>query len=525
MEQAESRRDIGPDEGGAANEQPPKASVLVVDDEPGIRKGCQRVIEASGCQVLLAETAEEGLEQLRTHPDVALALVDLKMPGIGGLEFLTRAAEIAPELVCVVITAYATIETAIEATKRGAHDFLTKPFTPDELLHVVNRALEHAQLIRERNRLQAERQRRLLQLATEQSRLKTIINCMADAVLVCNADHELVLYNPAALRVLPRVQEPRRVYRLGEVLEPAELFALINRACETRKRLSQEISLAHLPEPCWVLADVAPVIDEDSGQFLGTVTVLRDITQLKRVEQVKAQFVNMVAHELRAPVAAVDGYLSVILEGLAADPEKQREMLQRSRERLSALLKLVNDLLEVARLEAGAVRREIGPQPVADVIREVVELLRPLAEEKGVTVDLQIAPDLPPIHADRSELVSIVRNLTDNAIKYNRPDGRVVISAARDGPYVRIAVSDTGLGISEESKHRLFSEFFREKRPETASITGTGLGLSIVKRLVDFYHGRIEVESSVNIGSTFSVWLPCGGGVLEPVPGGETSAA
>lgn len=521
MSQADEQQSRQADRGSGQAQERPKATVLVIDDEPGIRKGCQRVLEASGCQVLLAETAEDGLDQLRAHPDIAVALVDIKMPGIGGLEFLARAAEQVPELVCVVITAYATIETAIEATKRGAHDFLTKPFTPDELLHVVNRAVEHAHLIRERNRLQAERQRRLLQLATEQSRLKTVINCMADAVLVCNAEHELVLYNPAALRVLPRVREPGRVYRLGEVLEPAELFALIGRACEARKRLSQEIKLVHLPEPSWVLADVAPVIDEDSGQFLGTVTVLRDITELKRVEQVKAQFVNMVAHELRAPVAAVDGYLSVILDGLATDPEKQRQMLQRSRERLGALLKLVNDLLEVARIEAGALRREIGPQSVADVITEVAELLRPLADEKSVTVELDLSADLPPVHADRSELVSIVRNLTDNAIKYNRPGGCVTISAAPDGPYVRITVSDTGLGISEEGKRRLFSEFFREKRPETAYIVGTGLGLSIVKRLVDFYHGRIEVESTVNEGSTFTVWLPYGPPVAERASGGE----
>ncbi|MCX7598865.1 MAG: response regulator [Armatimonadetes bacterium] len=525
MEQADNQENLGLDRGNSAEQQPLRATVLVIDDEPGIRKGCQRVLCGCACEVLLAETAEQGLEQLRVRPDIAVALVDIKMPGMGGLEFLSRAAELAPELVCVVITAYATIDTAIEATKRGAHDFLTKPFTPDELLHVVTRAIDHANLVRERNRLQAERQRRLLQLATEQSRLKTVINCMADAVLVCNAEHELVLYNPAALRVLPRVREPGRVYRLGEVLEPAELFALIGRACEARKRLSQEVKLVHLPEPSWVLADVAPVIDEDSGQFLGTVTVLRDITELKRVEQVKAQFVNMVAHELRAPVAAVDGYLSVILDGLAADPEKQREMLQRSRERLGALLKLVNDLLEVARIEAGAVRREIGPQSVADVIVEVADLLRPLAAEKDVTMDLCLSSQLPPVYADRNELVSIVRNLVDNAIKYNRPGGRVTVTAAPDGPYVRISVADTGVGISEEGKRRLFSEFFREKRPETAYIVGTGLGLSIVKRLVDFYHGRIEVESVVNEGSTFSVWLPYGEPVPERASGGEGFAA
>jgi two-component system phosphate regulon sensor histidine kinase PhoR len=155
-------------------------TVLVVDDEVGIRKGCQRVLSADNHTVLVAETAEEALLILGRQPDVDLALVDLKLPGMGGLEFLSEVAARYPETVCVVITAYATLETAVEATKRGAYDFLTKPFTPDELIRVSNKALERAHLLRERNRLQAERELRLLELATEQSRLRTIINCMAD---------------------------------------------------------------------------------------------------------------------------------------------------------------------------------------------------------------------------------------------------------------------------------------------------------------------------------------------------------
>jgi len=484
-------------------------TILVVDDEVAIRKGCQRVLRAVGHEVLLAETAEHGLQSLRDQRDMDLVLVDLKMPGIGGLEFLPQARELAPETVCVVMTAYATIETAIEATKRGAYDFLTKPFTPDELIRVVDKALERAYLIRERNRLQAERQRRLLELATEQSRLRTIINCMADGVLVCNAEGELVLHNPASLRVLPRLQPSRQVWKLGEVLEPPELFEMIQQASSGGRRLSREIQLKHLAEDQWVLADVAPVVDERSDQFLGTVTVLRDISQLKRVEQVKAQFVNMVAHELRAPLAAVSGYFSVMLEGLVPDPAKQSEMLTRSNKRIDALLTLVSDLLEVSRMEAGTVCREITGQRLPEVVSEVVELMRPLAAERSITLRAGVPADLPSVEADREELVRLCSNLISNAIKYNRDSGTVSVEAAPDGPYVRLAVSDTGVGISDTGQQRLFSEFFREKRPETKYVTGTGLGLSIVKRIVDFYHGRVEVESRLGEGSTFSVWLPC----------------
>lgn len=479
--------------------------ILVVDDEPGILRGCERVLRAAGHEVQSADRAEKGLEILREDPDTELALVDLRMPGMDGLELLARAQDAAPETVFVVITAYATIEAAVEATKRGAYDFLAKPFSPDELSRVVNRSLERVHLIRERNRLEAERRSRMLELATEKSRLRTIIDCMAEGVIVSNAEHQLVLSNPAALKVLRGDVEAAAPVTLGDALAAPELAAMIEEASQSRKRLSSEWKLGEE----WALVDVAPVTDEASGQFLGSVTVLRDITALKRVEQVKAQFVNMVAHELRAPLAAVDGYLSVMLEGMVKDPERQRSMIVRSKDRLGALLALVGDLLDVARMEAGTVRREIEVQDLGEIAREVGEPVRLLAEQCDVTVRTEIAEDLPGVEADREELIRLFGNLVSNAVKYNRPGGSVTLSAEQDGPYVKASVADTGVGISEAGIGKLFSEFFREKTSATRSVTGTGLGLSIVKRIVDFYHGRIEVQSQLGDGSTFTVWLPC----------------
>lgn len=489
---------------------PPQSGekILVVDDEAGIRRGCQRVLSTAGHEVLVAESAEQALDLLARHPDTAVVLVDLRMPGLGGMELLQRLGRIVPEAVAVVITAYATIESAIEATRCGAFDFLAKPFTPDDLVRLTNKALERAALIRDRQRLQAERERRLLELATEQSRLRSIVNCMADAVLVCNSEGALVLHNPAALRVMPHLQPGAGVQRLQDVLASADLRDIITEAGASHSRISKEVQLPPELGGEWVLADVAPVVDTPSGAFLGTVTVLRDITELHKVEQVKAQFVNMVAHELRAPLSAIDGYLSVMLEGLVASPEKQKEMMGRSRQRLKALLDLVSDLLDVARMEAGTVRREIALQRPQDLLADVLELMGPLAAEKQVTLHSELPADLPGIETDREEIIRLFNNLVSNAIKYNHPGGRVTVTGAQEGPFVKISVTDTGMGISEEGIQNLFTEFYREKRRETAQVTGTGLGLSIVKRIVDFYHGRVEVQSRLGEGSTFSVWLP-----------------
>ncbi|MBD3176424.1 MAG: response regulator, partial [Armatimonadia bacterium] len=393
--------------------------ILVVDDEVGIRKGCRRILKSEGHEVIVAETAEAGLKALREEGDVDVALVDLRMPGMGGLEFLPKAKKLAPQMVCIVITAYATLETAVEATKRDAFDFLTKPFSPAELLRVVNRALERSRLIKERNRLRADRESRLLQLATEQSRLRTIIDCMGDAVLVCNAEQVLVLHNPRALRVLPHLRRSGEIRKLGEVVEPAELFEIIREVSESRKRLSKEVELTHLEDGGWVLANCAPVVDERSAKILGTVTVLQDITEMKRVEQVKAQFVNMVAHELRSPLAAIDGYLSILMKDMVEDPAEQEQIMGRCRERVKGLVTLVNDLLDVARMEGGRVHREILPRSIGEVAEEVVGLMTPLAEEKGVTLDGWVADDLPTVEADREELIRLLTNLVSNAIKYN----------------------------------------------------------------------------------------------------------
>lgn len=498
----------------------PSHLVLVVDDEVGIRKGVRRVLASEGHEVLLAETAEEGLEVLASRPEIEVAFVDLRMPGIGGLEFLSRARTASPDMVLVVMTAYATLDVAVEATKRDAFDFLTKPFSPDALLRVARKAFERNHLIRETTRLREERERRLLELATEQSRVRTILDSMADAVLVCNADQLLVLRNPAALRLLPSLAGAGRAPRMSDVLQPPALWEMVRESAESGKRLSREIELGEPGSGTWTLADCSPVRDPNTGAFLGSVTVLRDISRLKQVEQVKAQFVNMVAHELRAPLSAVDSFLSVLQGGLVPEPEEQARIMNRCRERIGALVELVNDLLDVARMEAGSVRREIVPLDLAALLGEVVEVAGVLAAKRGVTIALECASGLPPVEADREELIRAFGNLASNAVKYNRDGGSVTIRADADDPWVRVSVRDTGVGISKQGLTNLFEEFFREKQPETKLVTGTGLGLSIVKRIVSFYHGHIEVESELGVGTTFTVRIPCR---FDPGPDADQS--
>lgn len=485
----------------------PPPRLLVVDDEPGVREGCRRTLVSQGYVTDTAPDGRQGLELLGEH-DYALVLVDLKMPGMDGLEFLAAAQQLETETVFVVITAFATLSMAVDATKRGAYDFVAKPFTPEELVSVAERALAHAAMVRERNRLYEERDNRLLELATEKGRLLSVVEAMSDGVIVTNREGQVVLYNAAALRLTACDTCPDQPQLAAERVTSPALDELISEAASAEgvERLGREIQVGTEAHEV-VAASASPVADED-GNCLGVVTVLHDVSQLKKIELLMAQFVNMVAHELRAPLAAIDSQVVAIREGYVSDPQQQNSLLDRAHLRLQTLLELVNDLLALSRLDAGAVRRELRPLDLGSVAREVCGLMETMVQERGLTLSLDIAAALPPVEADKQEVITILTNLINNAIKYNRPQGAVAVRLDLDFPYAVIEVTDTGVGISEAAQDRVFEEFFRERGRATERETGTGLGLAIVARLVRSYQGSIALRSAVGAGSTFTVRLP-----------------
>ena len=500
----------------AVRDTPPR--ILVVDDEPGMREGCRRALAGQGYQVEVAADGDEGWQRLQ-EGGWDLALVDIRMPGVSGIELLQRSQRLDPDVVCIVVTGYATLETAIQATKCGAYDILPKPFTSDDLLLVVRQGLERRQLVLETRRLREERERELLLLAEEQSRLRTVLDCLADGVLVANREGRLALFNPAALHLLDLREPPAIGTPLDQLPLDPGLAGLIMQGPQGADGRPATVARDVERGEHTLLASVTPVVDR-SGAHLGTVTLLRDITATKALEQLKNQFISMTSHELRTPLAAVQTYIDTLLEGFAGDlTEQQRTILERSGERLTALLQMVNDLLDMSRLETGRVERQIVALDVAQVVRQVLDLLGAMAAERQVSLHEEIPPDLPPLEMDREELVRVLTNLVSNGIKYNRPGGSVTVRARDGGYYLHLEVIDTGIGIPPDALPRLFSEFYRVKRPETAGITGTGLGLSIVKKIVDSYHGRVEVQSELDRGSTFTVCLPrlgkgCEGGEM-----------
>jgi signal transduction histidine kinase len=230
---------------------------------------------------------------------------------------------------------------------------------------------------------------------------------------------------------------------------------------------------------------------------------------LKELDKAKSTFVSLVAHELRAPLAAVEGYLDVILEGIGADdPKKIQKILERSRERTRGLLALIDDLLAISRMQTGRLAKEKEKLSLSPLLKEVGELMRGEALAREISLEMELPEDLALVSANREDLFRVFTNLLDNAIKYNRRGGRVLIRARKDEGFIGVEIQDTGIGIAKKDLDQIFDEFYRVKTKETRSIPGTGLGLAIAKRIVEAHNGQIEVESKPHEGSTFRVLLP-----------------
>lgn len=483
-----------------------KTKILVVDDERVVRDGCHRVLTGKGFTVLSAENGEQAMDVLVREP-VDIILLDLKMPVMSGEEVLARVREQYSDIPVIIITGHGTIDTAVECMKNGAYDFVTKPFQLEQFLLTINRADEKRNLELKAKLFEEENIRNLYDLNLEKSRLKTIINCMANGVMVTNRNLEMVLHNPALMKLLEISGEVLNPVPLAQIIDHEALIETLNKiqshSAHDGGIFSQEIEAGSNV----VRAITAPALGPDND-IVGSVTVLEDITPFKQLDEMKSDFVNMVAHELRSPLVSIRQQNSVLLEGLAGPlKDKQKDLLERGVRKIDQLLELINDLLDIAKIEAGKHVQHLVPADIEPIIRETVTLLEPRAKAHGIEITYTTAG---PAHvlADPKRMEEVFNNLITNAINYSPGGGKVDVAVVGLGEYMEIRIKDTGVGILEEELPKIFDKFYRVKHPKTRQVMGTGLGLSIVKGIIDAHHGTIQVESTPDMGTTFRILLP-----------------
>ncbi|MFW5878196.1 MAG: sensor histidine kinase [Myxococcota bacterium] len=365
--------------------------LLVVDDEPGMLSGASRALrdfvvpldDTQGKVGFTISTAADGetASRLIDEEEPDIVLLDYKLPGMSGMDVLRELAERRPDILPIMITAYATLETAVTATKRGAFDFLAKPFTPAELKNVVEKAARHIILSRRARQLAEERRR------------------------------------------------------------------------------------------------------------------------------VRFEFISVLAHELKSPLNAVEGYLQAMRDKVSGDDLAAYERpIDRSLMRVEGMRKLIYDLLDLTRIESGEKLRNVTSVDVTDVARGAMEAVVSEASARGISLDLHAAGPVT-MDADRGEIEIILNNLVSNAVKYNRDDGWVRVEVRGEEGQVFIQVADGGIGMTPEEAGKLFQDFVRIKNAKTRGIQGSGLGLSIVRKLAALYGGEAKVKSEPGVGSTFTVVL------------------
>ena len=481
-------------------------TILVADDEKAIRDGCHRVLAGQGYQVLTAENGKVALDTL-SKSSVDILLLDLKMPVMGGEEVLGIVRQEYPRVPVIIITGHGTVDTAVECMKKGAYDFVTKPFQLDPFLLIIRRAAEKRRLEEKARLFEEESTKNLYDLRIEKSRLRTIINCMGNGVMVTNRNLEMVLHNPALARLLEipgKIENPvpvTQIFPESPLVKTLEQITGVEPGEE--EAVIQEISAAKNV----LRAISAPLLGPD-GRVMGTVTVLENVSAFKQLDQMKSDFVNMVAHELRSPLVSMRQLNSVLMEGLAGPlEEKQKDFVNRGSKKIDALLDLIKDLLDVAKIEAGQFSQRKVPTDIALLLEETITLIRPRAREQGIELVLA-CQDLAPIHADPKSMEEIFNNLISNAVNYSPDGGSVTVTAKGLGEYIEVRVEDKGVGIAPEELPKIFDKFYRVKHPKTRKVVGTGLGLAIVKGAVEAHHGTIDVESTLNQGTTFRVLLP-----------------
>ena len=341
-------------------------------------------------------------------------------------------------------------------------------------------------------------------LREERNLSAAILGSMVEGVAVVNSSERLLFANEGFAGILELDAPPQPGRSLLEVVRQTELIEAVRDVLKGAPRVEAEIVTGTLRQRFFAATVASVKATENSG----AVVVLHDITDLRKLERVRRDFVANVSHEFKTPLTAIQGFAETLLAGAMDDPQHRVRFLQIILEHSRRLARLTDDLLELSKMDADRLDLEVDRLSVLQLVQSCVETTQRVANEKHLRFSINLPQCLPDVAADRRRIAEVLQNLLDNAIQYTPAGGEIVVSASAGGQEVTFTVSDTGIGIPQVDQPRIFERFYRVDVARSREVGGTGLGLSIAKHLVEAHGGRIWVESEVGRGSQFHFTVP-----------------
>lgn len=356
--------------------------------------------------------------------------------------------------------------------------------------------------------LRKEDTHKIGKLMAGNERLMGIIRNISDGIVVTNFQHRVILVNPSSERILGIKKRDLLGKDFLEGTGKDEIFRLIEETFKTGENHSKLLELALQDKTKRSYSTISTPI-ESEGEMFGVVTILRDVTELTDLDKMKSEFVSVVSHELRTPLTSIKMGVELILEKVPGDINPDQEnLLRAAKEDCDRLIRLVNNLLDLSRVESGRIKMKTESINLVSIVEEVIYDLKKLAKERGITLKSDIKSGTIRINADRDRIKEVLTNLVNNAIKFTDKKGRITIAAEEKDTYTDISVSDTGVGIAKDKIDKIWEKFSRIEKGYAYQAEGTGLGLAICKEIIEAHKGKIWVESELYKGSKFTFRLP-----------------
>jgi two-component system phosphate regulon sensor histidine kinase PhoR len=499
--------------------------ILIVDDEADIGLILKLQLEDAGYCTMQARDGLSALDLLNRE-DFSLVLLDIKMPGMDGIKVLEKLHKAHPDMAVIMMTAHGSEDIAVETMKKGALDYIAKPFSTDDLLKKVDRTLK----------LNKTRQENILlqqQLEEERKKMEAILKGMADLLIVVDKKGLVSSLNRKA-EVLLGVSSDSCVGKPVESLLRADI---------PPERLPCKIVLQTLA-PCLdvtfqlnlekgtipVLSSATPLLN-GKGELLGSVEIIRDISVLKVLEQEKEDFVSMLTHDLKSPLTAVVGAIDLVREErLGKINEEQKEYLESAIESCAEMVEMIDTLLDVYKFEAGKMIMTFTREDLQLLIQRAMAGFRSVAQRSNTKLVATFKENLPEVMVDRNKILRVLSNIFSNAFKFTPDGGKIELTVENidseevariipqllyphpklqeRGHFVKVTIKDNGIGIPQESLATIFDRFIQAQSRRQGGNQGTGLGLAFCRKVTDAHGGFIWAESVLEKGSTFTILLP-----------------